>query len=418
MDILGTCIDLGIKLKDTFEQIDQNRDDRARLSADIVDLLSQISETLRNQTLALPDELHDNVSLFENELRGIFTRQQALQARGNNGRFMILKAKVKEIYHVDDTKNQLIELRQKIQTCGQKLHLSIAIRTEGRVANINDHVTAIRQEHEAIMIRLNSLIPSSNPSRIATLGRIQERTQDQLSILESDGLTQHGYAGTMTPSMSHSNAVPSLKSSRFSLTTTRSALQKRFLKRKLEELGEILPQARKQGSKGSTLGRLNPFRDVAVWERSYTSKLNQADSLHETLRILKALQSNKMGDIEIAKELILLAKLLGDSELWEEAGIMYDWGIQICCEITKTSGPKITSSLASFVHKVFSDIALLGKPEDAQRIAQQETELCRKLRDQEQKLELVKLVRSWGKTFYELTASGRAGVSIVAGHQV
>ncbi|KAG8956445.1 hypothetical protein FRC03_010841 [Tulasnella sp. 419] len=414
-DAIGTCIDIGTKIKGTFEQIGQNKNDCAWLSEDIVKSLSRISETLEHQTLPPPDELRDNISQFENELKKVLARLERLGMHSKNGPFGFLKAKVRQIYYVDDIKNQLVVLRQQIQKCSQDLQLSTAMRTEGRVAIIDDRTRVILQEQEAMRNCIESLmIPACNPARIAALGRVQERARDQLSIIESDGPLQQGRDEVVALS----DAAPSLRSSRQSRETSQSALEKRVLKGRVKELRGALPHIRNQGSKSSTLARLNPFRDVAIWERNYPSQLNQADSLQETLRILSALRTKKMEDIDIVKELIGLAKLLGDSGMWEEAGILYDWGIQIGCETTKAGSPKIIFSLASFVHRVFSDISSHGRMEDAERVATQGIGLCRELMEQEQRGYLLKLAKSWEQTSHILSVNRRPGAGVIAGHQV
>ncbi|KAG8938671.1 hypothetical protein FRC03_007023 [Tulasnella sp. 419] len=189
-DFLGTCIDLGVKIKSNFEQAGQNRNDCSALSADIVDSLNQIVETLQHHMLAPPDELRDNISQFENELRSILSRQQRLYKQSKNGVWGSSMKKIQEFYYADDIKNQLVELRQNLQTCNQKLQLSSTLRVEGRVATVSNQVISLQQKQEAMLNLLESLVPGSNPTRVAALSRIEEVMEDRRSVIEYDGTLQ------------------------------------------------------------------------------------------------------------------------------------------------------------------------------------------------------------------------------------
>ncbi|KAG8909527.1 hypothetical protein FRC02_007743, partial [Tulasnella sp. 418] len=399
-------------------QVGQNRSDCVILSADIVDSLTKIRDCLESQSVAPSPELCDSISEFENELNRIFARQQRLGKKGKGGVLGSL-SKAKEMYNADDVRNELYDLRQRVQTRSQSLLLSSTIRTETKVAVMSEQVLAVRQNQAATDRRMdmiiNSLIPGLNGTRKATLDRIEVKVQERMG---ADDHLQPGLQNFHARDASR-NSI-SLSSKRSSIGT--SLLERRFLKGKVKELAGALPPIPDQPSRPQTFSRFNPFRGsapVAPWESDDLTTRTRGESIQETLRISSILRSDKKvqhGDL--ARDLLRLAKALGDLGLWEETGVIYDWAIQICCEISKNSNGKTLFSLASFIHKTFLEIATQGKAEDAQRILEQGAEVRRQLEVLNETEYLAKIATSLNSIFEELLKGGHIEICLKVGREV
>ncbi|KAG8922597.1 hypothetical protein FRC02_011747 [Tulasnella sp. 418] len=416
MDIfgtIGTSIDLALKIKSNCEQIGQNKDDGATLSSDIADSLAQIREFLERQPLSVPSELRDNLSEFENELMRILGRQQRLNKSSRN----IVFTKFKEFYNADDVKNQLAELRLRIQICYQKLQLSSTIRTETNVSVISEHVVAIRQDQEAterkIHMILNALLPGgSDPNRNTLPAHSETISPVSAEVSPSSDLSHQNMQITR-----QIDSVPSMGNEK-STVLPAIEIERNYLKEKIKELANNIPSIRNQTMKQQTLSWLNPFREVAIWERDYTSSRTEEESIAETVRILRILRSEKrIAHADVAKELLYLASVLSKLGMWEEASIIYDRGIQICCELVKEGGAKVVMSLAGFILKTFSETAVHSKTADASGILDYIGTLRHQLKEQGQRDYLSKLALSLTNTSHEISHRGRFEASIKAEHE-
>ncbi|KAG8917172.1 hypothetical protein FRC02_003299, partial [Tulasnella sp. 418] len=198
-----------------------------------------------------------------------------------------------------------------------------------------------------------------------------------------------------------------------------SILEQRYLKCKVKELASALPQLREQAGRPRSLARLNPFREVAVWENEFHSNGTRADSIQETMRILTTLRSyKKIPSAEVARDLICLAKALGGFGMREESGVIFDWGIQICVEMAKNSSSRTLFSLAGFIHEVFLEIAIHGRMDDAARILNHLILVRRQLEEEDQRTHIFKMATALRNTFYQLSGAGRLEASIKAGTEV
>ncbi|KAG8940959.1 hypothetical protein FRC03_004955 [Tulasnella sp. 419] len=426
MDLLGTVctsIEYCFKIKANFDLAGQNREECAALSTVIIESLTQIKEWLEHRSLAPPTELRDSLTQCENDLKKIFVRQQRLSKRDKSGVFgSSVSKKIKELYNAGDTKSQLDDLRQKIVICHQKLQLSSTVRTESTVADVSKHVIALRQDQSATDRKLDMLIealrPSSNSMRMAALERIEERINDEISVIDNNFLSYQEQIRFRPAKRPH--ATSSVKVETCSLRSfSTSILEQRYLKCKVKELASALPQVREQAGRPRSLARFNPFREVAVWENEFHSNGTRADSIQETMRILTTLRSyKKIPSAEVARDLICLAKALGGFGMREESGVIFDWGIQICVEMAKNSSSRTLFSLAGFIHEVFLEIAIHGRMDDAARILNHLILVRRQLEEEDQRTHISKMATALRNTFYQLSGAGRLEASIKAGTEV
>ncbi|KAG8921500.1 hypothetical protein FRC02_000189, partial [Tulasnella sp. 418] len=422
MEIFGTVassVDLALKVKATFEQVGQNRVDCAELSNQIVDSLSQIREWLEHRSLSPPTELRDDITEFENELRNILNRQKRLTESSKDGILGNSRIKFKELYNADDIKLEIVELHRKVQRCYQNLQASSTVRTESRVAIMYEEMVAIREEQEAstrqlqnqIQILMDELIPGSTLRRKATLEQIHVKMQQQE---RPSPIVPERHARQQSIGI---QAAPSIKSAKFSLRSlSTSFIEKSYLKGKVKEIATTIPLVRDQAFKNRSISLFSPFRDL---EKTSLSTFSREDSIRETLRILMVLRSGKkIPYTEAVNDLLCLARALGHLGMHEEASEIYDWGVQICCELAKISGPKTLFDLARFLHKLSADLERSGLLDDGRVVLEQAIKVRRQLEEQDQKTYILKLATSLNQLSDQLSKAEHFGASVKALQEV
>ncbi|KAG8909737.1 hypothetical protein FRC02_007599, partial [Tulasnella sp. 418] len=124
MDIFGTisaAIGLVEKVKAIFDQVDQNKDNCVVLSTEIVESLLSVQQFWKQNSSCPPAELEDGLSKFESDLRSINASLAHLLKPARNGTLDSSIAKLKEIYNVNEIKNELVLLDRKVQRCHREL---------------------------------------------------------------------------------------------------------------------------------------------------------------------------------------------------------------------------------------------------------------------------------------------------------
>ncbi|KAG8921402.1 hypothetical protein FRC02_000267 [Tulasnella sp. 418] len=344
MDVFGTvsaAISLVEKVKAIFDQVDQNKNDCAVFSAEIVKALLNVQQFWQQHSLNPPKELRDGLSEFELELRSINASLASLLKPSKEGALGSSLAKLNEVYNVNDIQNELISLRQKVQTCQQQLQLWSNLRTESRVAAMHEDMIARLEE-------LRMLLPGSNPQRRETLGQIEEELPSRISAIDPSYSLQLELSRIQ--SRDSLQVAPSIKSAKFSIRSlSPSFVDKRYLKDKVKEISKVIPQVCDEVLRQSSFTRSKQFRGLD----NVSSNMNRSDSIKETIRVLEILQSGKQVPyIETAKDLLRLGGALRDLGMQAQAILMYDWGVQICFKLAALEGPKSMVDLVKFLHNL------------------------------------------------------------------
>ncbi|KAG8925583.1 hypothetical protein FRC02_009554 [Tulasnella sp. 418] len=422
---IGTSIDLAVKIKAAFDQVGHNRDDCTCLSDDIVNSLNGIKDCLDHRTLSPPEELRDNLSEFENELIRISDRQQRLIKPNPDGTLDNSVTKVKELCNVGDIKNELAQLRQKVQACQQRVQLSSTIRTETRVAALYDEMVAFREEQEAssrqfqnqIQTLIEELVPGLNEKRKAALDEIEKLLPNESPIIEDDTPLQQDPA-TITPEgIDNHQAAPSIKSARFSLRSfSSSVLEKAYLKKRVKEISNTLPQVKDQIFRQNTIRWFNQFRGLATVS---SSSLTRLESIQEAHRILALLRSGKkIPYIDAAKDLLCLGHALRNLGMKEQGYVIDDWGLQICWDMATKSSPRTLLDLARFLHNLSVSLCLGENSEDARRFFEQVVKVRSELEQQGQRTHLARLASTLTRKCAELRVQGSLEACCEVGREV
>ncbi|KAG8958368.1 hypothetical protein FRC03_009195 [Tulasnella sp. 419] len=399
MEIFSTvsaAIDLGLKIAAAAEQVGQNRNQSAALSSDIVNSLQQIETFLKHRTSGPSVELCDAISQYEHDLRRILRHLERSTQQTNGNPLHGPTSRIKQLYTANDIKTELVELRQKVQTCHQNLQTSCTIKIDSEVTTMNQQISAIREEQvlmdRKIQMILEALVPGSSPERTAVLNQVEENMQERLSVINCDGTLPHDLVGVQ--SIDNSEATPSIRSARFSLRSfssqslkscsfrsfSTSFIEKTFLKGKVKELARTIPQVHQSAFKHPNLMWLNPFRGL---ESDVFSSPNREDSIRETLRILKLLKSGrKISYVDAAKDLLCLGGALRDLGMQEQADVIHDWGVQICCELGAIGSPRTLVGLAEFLHKLSVELDNRQLVDHSQKVLKQAVRVRCKLEEQ------------------------------------
>ncbi|KAG8949511.1 hypothetical protein FRC03_000311, partial [Tulasnella sp. 419] len=177
--MLNSCIEVG-----------ENNHECASLSEEAIDSLSKIKEFLQHQVFC-PQELQNSLSEFERELILVNTSLASLMKPPQQGVLGGAMSKIKELYNADDIKNELVRLRQKVQTRQQELQTWSTLRTESRVAVMHAELVARLEDQEASMKQLRKdlliLLPGLNPERKATLDRIEGLLPEKINAIDTNG---------------------------------------------------------------------------------------------------------------------------------------------------------------------------------------------------------------------------------------
>ncbi|KAG8941069.1 hypothetical protein FRC03_004888, partial [Tulasnella sp. 419] len=100
--------------------------------------------------------------------------------------------------------------------------------------------------------------------------------------------------------------------------------------------------------------------------------MTRSDAIRETIRILEVLQSGKrVPYIETAKDLLRLGDALRALGMQAQAGLMYDWGVQICFKLAALEGPRTLVDLAKFLHDFYLNLDSDEQWADAERMFEQ-----------------------------------------------
>ncbi|KAG8921501.1 hypothetical protein FRC02_000190 [Tulasnella sp. 418] len=231
------------------------------------------------------------------------------------------------------------------------------------------------------------LIPCSNPERNATLEQITEQLPEQINDIDINCALQQELVRIQ--SRNSVAAAPSTKSAKFSISSfTSSFIDKRYIKDKVKEIGKTLPQVRDQVFRQSTITWFNQFRGL----ENISSNMARQDAVTETLRILRLLRSGKkIPYITAAKDLLRLAEAVQTMGMLEQASVLYDWGVQICCELGTRGSPKTLLNLAQFLHKLAYNMEIVERSDGARKIFEQAVKMRSHLEDMGQNVYLATL---------------------------
>ncbi|KAG8939481.1 hypothetical protein FRC03_006280, partial [Tulasnella sp. 419] len=363
MDIFGTvsaAISLVEKVKAIFDQVDQNKHDCVVFSTEIVKAPLNVQQFWQQHSLNPPKELRDSLSEFELELRSINASLASLLKPTNEGALNSSLAKINEVYNVNDIKNELLSLRQKVQACQQQLQTWSTLRTESRVAAMQMDIEALREE-------LRMLLPGFNPQRRETLDQIEEELPNRISAIDPSGSLELELSRIQ--SKNNLQVAPSIKSGKFSTRAlSPSFIAKRHLKDNVVEITKALPQACDEVLRQSTFSWFNQFRGL----EDISSNMSRSESIKETIRILEVLQSGKrVSYIEIAKDILRLGGALQTLGMPDQGSLMYDWGVQICFKLAVLEGPKTLVDLVKFLHNLSLNLERDGQSIDVERVLDQ-----------------------------------------------
>ncbi|KAG8942617.1 hypothetical protein FRC03_003003 [Tulasnella sp. 419] len=398
MDIfstVGTAIELVGKVKAIFDQVDQNKHDCAVLSSEVIASLTKIQEFLEHRAVALPQELSNSLSEFEMDLNTINSSLRSLINPVPNGISERSMSKLKELYNVDDIKYELSTLRQKVQFCHQQIQTWGIVRTEANLMNVRDDMIALFKQQEAsirlIQEKLGVQVPGLNEERKATLENIEEELSERLSIREANALSQQGLARMQ--SRNDPQVAPSIKSAKYSLRSLSSSIiEKGYLKKRIKEISNTLPQVRDNVFRQNTIGWLNQFKKL----ENITCDMNVDDAIQEAVRILKVFRSTKkVTYISAAKDLIRLGEALRALDMPEQASVMYEWGVHLCCELAAGRGSKMME-LVKFLGNLVASFRSNQRLDDAWGVMDQAVEIGGRLPQQEQKAYLAALAPLFG----------------------
>ncbi|KAG8941699.1 hypothetical protein FRC03_004174 [Tulasnella sp. 419] len=401
MDIFGavsSSIDLGLKIKAWCDQVGQNRTEKARLSADVVETLCQIQDYITQQPLEVSEGLRNDLFEFENNLRGILHRQQSSTMPAGDGIAGSSSRRARELYRANDIKDELEALRGKLRVFRQKLEMSCALRTDGRVAGVSNQVSEVQEQlHvtdrkvDAILDRLDQLVPGSNLNRRRTLKRIKEQMQPWISNMSSDGSLMDDARRLQRLSLTLSSPSSSGESA-----TTPPPSTSRFHRRNASSLGvdDIIPSPRFRNHSPRTPRSpgSNPFRGLAVLEGSCATNFTAEGAIKEAVSLLSSLMSGQeLSHVDALMDLLRLGRSLRELKIDEEANEIYDWALHICGSLSENGDAATLFDQAVFLHKLFADLAERGHSEDATRMLEESVKVRHQLVDKNQTSYLARL---------------------------
>ncbi|KAG8910333.1 hypothetical protein FRC02_007256 [Tulasnella sp. 418] len=256
--------------------------------------------------------------------------------------------------------------------------------------NVRDDMIALFKQQEAsirlIQEKLGVQVPGLNEERKATLENIEEELSERLSIREANALAQQGLA--RMESRNGPQVAPSIKSAKYSLRSLSSSIiEKGYLKKRIKEISNTLPQVRDHVFRQNTIGWLNQFKKL----ENITCDMNVDDAIHEAVRILKVFRSTKkVTYISAAKDLIRLGEALRALDMPEQARVMYEWGVHLCCELAVGRGSKMME-LVKFLGNLVASFRSNQRLDDAWGVMDQAVEIGDRLPQQEQKAYLAAL---------------------------
>ncbi|KAG8958630.1 hypothetical protein FRC03_008949 [Tulasnella sp. 419] len=301
---------------------------------------------------------------------------------------------------MDNIKQELAHLRQRIQICHQKLQLSSTTRTEAKIEAVHHQMAAqessTRQLQSQLQMIIEELIPRMNQKRSSSLDTIKPEINNRPEIIINGSSAKQDVGDAQTESGSESTSI---RSTRLSIKSFASSLiERRYLSKKVKELIKTLSRVRDRVSMLRDLNHSGQSLTVQVWEMEHIPH-SREDIVREILQMLAILRSGEeLSNTSVATTLLGLAWSLGDFGMWEEAGVIYDWATPLCCEIARLRGPKTLFSFANFITRTFMDLARQGMIEDATRILNRAGKLWWQLEQQDQVTFLWNLARSLEET--------------------
>ncbi|KAG8952072.1 hypothetical protein FRC03_012276 [Tulasnella sp. 419] len=382
MDIfstVGTAMSLVGGIRAIFDQVGQNTDECALLSAEVVKSLLKIQEFWEQHSLSPPTQLRDIISEFEMGLSSINASLESLLKPAKGGLASASKAKISEIYNVNDIKNQLVTLRQRLHTCHQQLQIWCTLDVASRVAAMQANIDELREQ-------LQVLIPNLNPERPGTPEQI-EKQASPASILDPATPLQQDVIRIQTRDSLQSS--PSSKTSKLSRRSfSPSFVDKQYIKEKMKEISNVFSQVRDEGFRDGSFAWFNRFRAL----EDISSAMGRSESVRETLRVLEVLQSGRRAPyIDTAKCFLRLGRALHGLDMPDEARMMYNWGVQTCFKLAALRSPKCLFDLTRCLHNLSLNLDKSEHSADAQWVFEHAIDAREQLQAKEQKAYFVAL---------------------------
>ncbi|KAL0960040.1 hypothetical protein HGRIS_011688 [Hohenbuehelia grisea] len=159
MDPLGasiTLLEVAAKVKETIEKVGQNRARLRQLAADVESGIADIHRFCGAHRMAQDvsgaRELHDALNSVSRELHYVLRRCEKISAQHGRTRFSKVRANVSAWLNRDEIENDIIRLKEQVQTCHLRFISFSSARTE-------HNVLLLLYEHRARARQIDGLVP-------------------------------------------------------------------------------------------------------------------------------------------------------------------------------------------------------------------------------------------------------------------
>ncbi|KAG8958020.1 hypothetical protein FRC03_009535 [Tulasnella sp. 419] len=361
-------------IKGAFDQAGANTKETEILSKDITDLLHRIQDTVEQPSMDKTPHLRQDLASFVHQLRDILGHCNGLMKRKQDGYWENVVSRSREIYNANSIRDELIALRQRIQSFAQNLQFYATLRIDNGVANNSSRLEAIEGKLDYFFLMLS-------PGQLRTIEVIDEKLEVQITEAENDDASAQELIGA--PSMSATEASQSLKETEEALEagSPTSDTETKYLKLKIKALRDALPNLNLDEPRGNQPSASStPVRSRWVTHYTETGRRDgtREDSVQESIRTIKLLRSgHEISYVDSAKALGRLSLKLGDLDMWEEAAEIGAWVVDIRQKLVTVGNVESSIHLAAALNNLSKWLSKVGRYKEALTAAEESVAISR-----------------------------------------